>query len=228
MEKMRRRMFLGTALIGVAATVHGNDRPEPEPLTEADWKAIAWGKTAAGLEAGLQLVRPKATYQVGDHVELAAYLRNRAEKPITFTYYPALREQTVTITDAAGKRVFVSGIAYLGLPTSVRVTLAGGETLVVDHPGFWLGESGRADKLIPYIDKSVPGPLRVTQEIGFSLKDDGRKALESRGKISTTPQVILSAGRKPRRVQADVVGSSQEDLTPSLATGEIKVILIKS
>ena len=56
MEKMRRRMFLGTALIGVAATVHGNDRPEPEPLTEADWKAIAWGKTAAGLEAGLQLV----------------------------------------------------------------------------------------------------------------------------------------------------------------------------
>src|SRR5689334_22341000 len=118
MEKMGRRGFLGATLIGLAAAVFGEELAIPKPLTEAEWKSIVWGKAYSGLEAGLRFVRPKAAYVAGDHVELALYIRNRAEKPISFTYYPAFWEQTVTVFDAAGERVFVSGVLLTGLPTS--------------------------------------------------------------------------------------------------------------
>jgi hypothetical protein len=228
MNKMDRRMFLGTTIIGLAAAADAKDLLEPKPLTEAEWNAIAWGKAVGDMEAGLRLVRPKAAYRVGDRVELVGYLRNRSEKPVTFTYYPAFWEQTATVIDAAGERVFVSGITLLGIPTSVRLSLGGGETLILDLPGFWFGESDRSDRMVPYIDKSVPGPLQISQEVGLTTKADGRKVLESNGKLSTTPQVILTADRKPRRIQAEVVVSSQDELTPSLTTGEIKASLVKS
>jgi hypothetical protein len=228
MQKMGRREFLGATLVVAAAAAYGEEAVQPLAPSEAEWKAIQWGKPVDGLEAGLRLVRPKTAYLVGDHVELALYLRNQSEKPVAFTYYPAFWEQTVTILDAAGERLFVSGVAFLGLPTSVRLTLAEGETLSINHPGFWFDESKRTDRLVPHVDKPVPGILRVSQEVGFSVTPDGRKALENKGKISTTPLVILSADRKPRRIQAEVVGSTQEDLTPRLKSGEITVTLARS
>lgn len=220
-----RRTFLGLTLLSLTGVARSDDRRLPPGLSDGEWNAIRWGEDKFGVQAGLRLILPKVRVRLGQKVELGAYLRNRTEAPITFVYYPALWEQTATVIDSQGKQHLVEGTFLSGIPTSVRVTLSPRETLVVDHPGFWIGMKAGSEPKRPFLEDPQAGVYRVSQRFGVNTKSDGRKALSIKGAVSTTPVVILSEARVPRRIQADVVVSAQEELTPTHASGELTITI---
>ncbi len=223
-----RRAFLGLTLLSLVGEARSEDRRKPPGLTDAERNSIRWGDAKNGIEAGLRLILPKVAVRSGDKVELGAYLRNRTDSPITLIYYPALWEQTATVFGPDGKQHLVEGTFLTGIPTSVRVTLAPRETVVVDHPGFWIGKTALADPKRPYLEDPTPGVYRVSQKFGITSKSEGRKALSIRGQVSTTALIVFSAARIPRRIQAEVVVSAQEELDPSMTSGELSITIAAS
>jgi hypothetical protein len=206
------------ALVGLAAPAVRAEEPDPVRLTRTEREAIHWGETVSGLQAGLRVAHPRASYAIGDRIELVPYLRNRTSKPIRFIYDQAFYEKTPAVLGPDGKAVRVAGYTDLSAAhAGTRVTLPAGETLVVDHPGLWLTTDPPGGAQFPGLPDLRPGVYRIAQNIRFDIHLRGRVA------IGTRLVTLFSEPGKPYRAEAAFVPMSKGDTDGSLTTGTVDV-----
>jgi hypothetical protein len=218
MRKIDRRELLRVAVVALAAPAVRAEVPDPPGLTRTEREAIRWGETVSGLQAGLRVAHRRASYAVGDQIELVPYLRNRTSKPVQFTYDPAFYEKTPTVLGPDGKEVRVMGYTDLAAArAAIRVTLPAGETLIVDHPGLWLTTDRPQGGQFPGLPDPQPGVYRIAQNIRFGTSSPDRVTIRSR------PVTLFSESGKPYRAEADIVPMSQGDTDGNLTTGTMEV-----
>jgi hypothetical protein len=149
----------------------------PDPNAQAAPK-LAWGPVRDGLQAAIELHRPRITNgapgSVGSPTEapgvpvkalvgVTFHVKNVSDKPITFASETGRQGDTVKVTDEAGKEVPISTPWYSGWPVMVR----------------WLlqpGEVAQLNVLAPGLDTiQIPGKYAVQYTIRFNSmqsKDD--------------------------------------------------------
>lgn len=219
MRTRHRREFLGIALTALVAPAACVMAAPAVRFAGSAPEAIQWGDEQAGLQAGLRIAHLRPAYEVGDHVELMAYVRNRSSNPMRFTYSTAFQEQPPAVAGPDGRALRVLGSTDPA-PTKVvnLVTLPAGETLVVEHPGLWLPElpGGR----FPAILKPTPGVYRVWQTLRCVTNPQAATSVRSH------PVTLISASGRSYRAEASIVPLARGETERSLTTGAIEITVV--
>lgn len=157
------------------------EAPKVVPLVQSDKaeqeNGIAWGKAAHGLQAGIGFRRgDQTTYEVGQSVTFAVYLRNVSAKAIRVSHIePLFQESVPQVEDSKGRRLAVgTGPIDLGRVAIVERSLEAGQRITLGYPWFRIQPLGWRGEVLGPTCCAEPGQYKV-RYIGFPLRlDDGQ------------------------------------------------------
>jgi len=146
-------------------------RTAAKPAADA---GIAWGDAADGLLAGARISGARRAFEAGDRVQLDCYIRNVTDKDISLAFgYRLYTEEQPEVRKASDPaRVLPMHSVFLtGIDPAFVLTLKAGETIVVQHTGFVLGEKPKplgpnsnvpkGLESYPSLDNPAPGSYTV-------------------------------------------------------------------
>lgn len=163
MKTMIAVLVLGCAGFGMTIAAGLDKREGTQPAPDATAKAleekpakdqfVVWGKEVDGLQAGLSLIETRSV-PVGKtvrlEVQLEVNIRNIGKEPIKITY-GAPHETEPTVTDAAGKKVWVTMPPFLDpIVIPVEKVIEPGKSFTLFQP-----------KIIVEADAKQPLPKNV-------------------------------------------------------------------
>lgn len=147
-----------------------------------------WGEAKLGLQYGIALTKPTATFKPGERVPLVAFFRNASDKPIKFNTAPDYYGNMPKVLNAKGELIALENLPLLGHAPHYHETLAPGEALGPFYMSYGLGENPRPNQQHwhPLLKSPAAGQYKLTHTVTVSFPETIKDAPNAKAELTSS------------------------------------------